>query len=288
MGYANPVERYGQDAFVAMRRCASRGGRRADRRLPARGVRGALPPRCEGAGHGPIFLLAPTSTEARMAQVGRLPAATSTTCRSGVTGAGHLDTGAVADMVPRIRRHVSVPVGVGFGIRDAATAKAVGAVSDAVVIGSKSWSRTPRERQPADNAGPHRRGLHRRHPRRARHSLKERETRVGSTNSCPQDPAQGDPADRRSVPEGLWIKCPSCETVLYKTDLEQNVNVCPKCSTTTTASAPAARLDAFLDGKGATRSARKCCRWTPSSSGTAKVPRPPQGSAGETPARPTR
>ena len=37
-------------------------------------------------------------------------------------------------------------------------------------------------------------------------------------------------AERRTVPEGLWIKCPSCETVLYKTDLEQNVNVCPKCS----------------------------------------------------------
>src|SRR4029453_14320813 len=39
-----------------------------------------------------------------------------------------------------------------------------------------------------------------------------------------------DPNERRSVPEGLWIKCPSCETVLYKTDLEQNQNVCPTCS----------------------------------------------------------
>jgi acetyl-CoA carboxylase carboxyl transferase subunit beta len=39
-----------------------------------------------------------------------------------------------------------------------------------------------------------------------------------------------DPADRRQVPEGLWIKCPSCETVLYKTDLEENQNVCPSCS----------------------------------------------------------
>ena len=38
-----------------------------------------------------------------------------------------------------------------------------------------------------------------------------------------------DPNERRSVPEGLWIKCPSCETVLYKTDLEQNQNVCPTC-----------------------------------------------------------
>jgi len=54
----------------------------------------------------------------------------------GVTGAGHLDTGAVAEMIPRIKQHVKMPVGVGFGIRDAQTAKAVGAVSDAVVIGT--------------------------------------------------------------------------------------------------------------------------------------------------------
>ena len=55
----------------------------------------------------------------------------------GVTGAGHLDTAAVAEMVPRIKAHVKVPVGVGFGISDAETAKAVAAVSDAVVIGSR-------------------------------------------------------------------------------------------------------------------------------------------------------
>jgi tryptophan synthase alpha chain len=55
----------------------------------------------------------------------------------GVTGAGHLDTDAVALVLPRIRKHVSVPVGVGFGIRDAATARAIGRVADAVVIGSR-------------------------------------------------------------------------------------------------------------------------------------------------------
>jgi len=60
---------------------------------------------------------------------------------------------------------------------------------------------------------------------------------------------QGDPADRRTVPEGLWIKCPSCETVLYKTDLEQNINVCPKCSHHHRIGARA-RLDAFLDAEG--------------------------------------
>ena len=58
-----------------------------------------------------------------------------------------------------------------------------------------------------------------------------------------------DPAERRSVPEGLWIKCPSCETVLYKSDLEENVNVCPKCGHHHRIGARA-RLDAFLDGEG--------------------------------------
>jgi tryptophan synthase alpha chain len=53
-----------------------------------------------------------------------------------VTGAGHLDTSAVAAAVPRIKAHVKVPVGVGFGIRDGASARAVAQVADAVVIGS--------------------------------------------------------------------------------------------------------------------------------------------------------
>jgi acetyl-CoA carboxylase carboxyl transferase subunit beta len=58
-----------------------------------------------------------------------------------------------------------------------------------------------------------------------------------------------DPSERRAVPEGLWIKCPACETVLYKTDLEKNVNVCPKCDHHHRIGARA-RLDAFLDPEG--------------------------------------
>ena len=67
----------------------------------------------------------------------------------GVTGAGNLDTDAVSKMLPRIRQHVSIPVGVGFGIRDAHTAQAVGASADAVVIGTKIiqlMEAQPRER----------------------------------------------------------------------------------------------------------------------------------------------
>ena len=60
---------------------------------------------------------------------------------------------------------------------------------------------------------------------------------------------QTDPSERRSVPEGLWVKCPACETVLYNTDLAQNVNVCPKCSHHHRIGARA-RLNAFLDAEG--------------------------------------
>jgi len=140
MGYANPLERYdqrhGDGAFIVA--------------AAAAGVDGVLvvdypPEECEvfasrlkAAGLDMIFLLAPTSTEQRMKQVGRIASGyVYYVSLKGVTGAGNLDTDAVAAMIPRIRAHISVPVGVGFGIRDAATARAVAAVSDAVVIGSK-------------------------------------------------------------------------------------------------------------------------------------------------------
>ena len=140
MGYANPVERYDQ----------KRGAGAFIRDAAAAGVDGLLvvdypPEECEAfaadlkaAGLDLIFLLAPTSTEARIREVGRIATGyVYYVSLKGVTGAGHLDTDAVAQAVPRIRAHVKVPVGVGFGIRDAATAQAVARVSDAVVIGSK-------------------------------------------------------------------------------------------------------------------------------------------------------
>jgi acetyl-CoA carboxylase carboxyl transferase subunit beta len=60
---------------------------------------------------------------------------------------------------------------------------------------------------------------------------------------------QSESSSRRQMPEGLWIKCPSCETVLYKTDLEQNQYVCPKCTHHMRIGARM-RLDALLDGEG--------------------------------------
>ena len=85
-----------------------------------------------------IFLLAPTSTTERMQQVARVASGyVYYVSLKGVIGSGALDTAAVEAMLPRIREHVSIPVGVGFGIRDAATAQAIGRVADAVVIGSR-------------------------------------------------------------------------------------------------------------------------------------------------------
>ena len=140
MGYANPVERYdiknGAGSFIKNASIA--------------GVDGMLivdypPEECEAfasslRAHNMdlIFLLAPTSTDERMAQVARVASGyVYYVSLKGVTGASNLDTAAVEAMLPRIRQHVSIPVGVGFGIRDAATAKAVGKVADAIVIGSK-------------------------------------------------------------------------------------------------------------------------------------------------------
>ena len=89
-------------------------------------------------GLDPIFLLAPTSHDERIKRIAAVASGfVYYVSLKGVTGAGHLDTAQVAQIVPRIRAHVKVPVGVGFGIRDAQTACAVAAVADAVVIGSR-------------------------------------------------------------------------------------------------------------------------------------------------------
>jgi tryptophan synthase alpha chain len=140
MGYANPVERYdqqhGADAFV--------------RDAAGAGVDGVLivdypPEECRefasklrANGLDLVFLLAPTSTELRMQQVAEVASGyVYYVSLKGVTGSGTLNTAEVEAMLPRIRQHVQIPVGVGFGIRDAETAKAIGKVADAVVIGSR-------------------------------------------------------------------------------------------------------------------------------------------------------
>jgi len=150
MGYANPIEAMGVTTF-------------ADRAKEA-GVDGVLvvdyPPE-EAAefaallgerGMAPIFLVSPTTPDARIATIAKLARGyVYYVSLKGVTGAGHLDTAEVGRRLAEIRRHVALPVGVGFGIRDAATARAIAADADAVVIGSRIIQEI--EGGPAEAAG---------------------------------------------------------------------------------------------------------------------------------------
>jgi tryptophan synthase alpha chain len=136
MGYANPVERMGQRAFVDAARQAGVDGVLVVDYPPEEMVEFAS--ELDAAGIAPIFLLAPTSTEARIKKVAQIARGyVYYVSLKGVTGAGNLDTDAVARHIAEIRRHVSIPVGVGFGIRDAESARRLGQCADAVVIGSK-------------------------------------------------------------------------------------------------------------------------------------------------------
>lgn len=136
MGYANPVEAMGYTEFAIAARDA--------------GVDGVLtvdlPPEeaeeCAGVlkAHGIdlIFLLAPTTSAERVAHVARLASGyVYYVSLKGVTGAANLDTANVAERLAILREHLAVPIGVGFGIRDAETAAKVARIADAVVIGSR-------------------------------------------------------------------------------------------------------------------------------------------------------
>ncbi len=135
MGYANPVERMGYDTFIE--------------RAKAAGVDGLItvdlpPEEAEGfnanmrqAGLETIYLMAPTTSEARVAQIAQAASGfVYYVSLKGVTGAGHLDLTSVADKLSVIRRATQVPVLVGFGIKDAASARSVAQLADGVVVGS--------------------------------------------------------------------------------------------------------------------------------------------------------
>jgi tryptophan synthase alpha chain len=136
MGYANPIEAMGTEKFT--------------RAAAAAGVDGVIvvdypPEECKqfvdlARTHGidPIFLLAPTSTDRRIQEVARAGSGyLYYVSLKGVTGANTLDLGDVAARIPKIRAATSLPIGVGFGIRDAESARAVARTADAVVIGSR-------------------------------------------------------------------------------------------------------------------------------------------------------
>ncbi|MBI1395360.1 MAG: tryptophan synthase subunit alpha [Betaproteobacteria bacterium] len=136
MGYANPVEAMGYDTFVDEAARAGVDGVLVVDYPPEESA--DLTHRLRARGIDSIFLLSPTSDDARMADVGKLASGyVYYVSLKGVTGAAHIDLDEVGAMIPRIRAHVDVPIGVGFGIRDGETARAIGAIADAVVIGSR-------------------------------------------------------------------------------------------------------------------------------------------------------
>ncbi len=136
MGYANPIEAMGYNVFATAASAAGVDGVLVVDYPPEEATR--LAQRLTQAGIDPIFLLAPTSSDARIKAVA---------CHArgylyyvslrGVTGAANLDVAEVARKLPQIRAQVSLPIGVGFGVRDGATARAVSHTADAVVVGSR-------------------------------------------------------------------------------------------------------------------------------------------------------
>ena len=136
MGYANPIENLGQKQFAQQAQAAGVDGLLTVDYPPEE--IGEFVQMLEQHDIAPIFLLAPTSTEERIRAVGKIARGyVYYVSLNGVTGAGNLDTTDVATRLKGIRQHVSLPVGVGFGIRDAASAQRISLVADAVVIGSK-------------------------------------------------------------------------------------------------------------------------------------------------------
>jgi len=136
MGYANPIEAMGSEKFITAAKAAE--------------IDGVIvvdypPEECEAFAalakkHGidPIFLLAPTSTDERIKQVARVGSGyLYYVSLRGVTGAAHLDYSEVNKRIPAIRAATQLPIGVGFGIRDAESARNVAQSADAVVIGSR-------------------------------------------------------------------------------------------------------------------------------------------------------
>ena len=136
MGYANPIEAMGYVTFAASAQSAGVDGVLVVDYPPeeSKDLVGLL----KKCGIDSIFLLSPTSEDGRIEQVGRMASGyIYYVSLKGVTGAANIDLKEVGAKLPLIRSHIKLPIGVGFGIRDAQTAKAIASISDAVVIGSR-------------------------------------------------------------------------------------------------------------------------------------------------------
>ena len=135
MGYLNPIEVMGYENFAKAAEAAGADGVLTVDIPPEEGA--DFIPMMKSHGIDPIYLLAPTSTPDRIKKItASADGFVYYVALKGVTGAGHLDLAAVKERIALIRSITDMPVGVGFGIKDAETAKAMGALADAVVVGS--------------------------------------------------------------------------------------------------------------------------------------------------------
>jgi len=136
MGYANPIEAMGYERFAETAEKAGVDGVLVVDYPPEES--GALTMELNKRNIDSIFLLSPTTEEARMEKVARMAGGyIYYVSLKGVTGAATLDLDEVGRKIPQLRSHIKLPIGVGFGIRDGKTARAVARMSDAVVIGSR-------------------------------------------------------------------------------------------------------------------------------------------------------
>lgn len=140
MGYLNPIEVMGYESFAVEAREAGLDGALIVDVPPEEGH--TLVETLKTEGLDLVYLLAPTSTESRIARIGEVASGfVYYVSVKGVTGAGHLDTAAVADKVGLIKSLIRLPVGVGFGINTPESAAQVARVADAVIVGSAIVSR---------------------------------------------------------------------------------------------------------------------------------------------------
>lgn len=147
-GYANPIEAMGVERFADAAKAAGADGVLVVDYPPEEAQ--PLVKLLDARGIDTIFLLSPTTTDARLAQVAKLGRGyLYYVSLRGVTGAANIDLSDVAARVKHVRGFAKLPVGVGFGIRDAQGARAIGAVADAVVIGSaliQEMEKAPRDK----------------------------------------------------------------------------------------------------------------------------------------------
>ncbi|MGH8272264.1 MAG: tryptophan synthase subunit alpha, partial [Gammaproteobacteria bacterium] len=136
MGYANPIEAMGFERFADAARDAGVDGVLVVDYPPEESAPFAA--ELEKRGIDTIFLLAPTTTDARVSEVAKHARGyIYYVSLKGVTGASNLDVNDVSARISNLRSQIRLPIGVGFGIRDAQTAKSVAAIADAVVIGTR-------------------------------------------------------------------------------------------------------------------------------------------------------